>query len=257
MLTSSALVIVVMMLGPQSVTALPPCLLAGCPAALLYLCRWSRRANGSPLKPLKAKMRLVHACPSVTERLRRRFCTPQPVTQTESSSHHCTPASERGSDAAQEGQLDVEGREEEEWVYNRLVGWRDFEVLQPEIDYLKGAWRREAGRELRLSRHCDKRTLFSRAWTMLQAGPVRGPWLSESQSRLSTVTGPRGGVGGRCAAGIGYCLNHDAMYKWSVVMRIVRQLRRQRLLPAHNLTSVDIGGGSAPLQVRRLPPGLD
>ena len=33
-------------------------------------------------------------------------------------------------------------------------------------------------------------------------------------------------------------------------MRIVKELRHQHLLPTRSLTSVDIGGGSAPLQVR-------
>lgn len=57
-------------------------------------------------------------------------------------------------------------------------------------------------------------------------------------------------MGGMYVAGIGYCLNHDAMYKWAAIMRIVKELRHQHLLPTRSLTSVDIGGGSAPLQVR-------
>ena len=73
---------------------------------------------------------------------------------------------------------------------------------------------------------------------------VRGP-----PSHLTGLLG-RAGLGGKYVAGIGYCLNHDAMYKWAAIMRIVKALRRQRLLPTHNLISVDIGGGSAPLQVR-------
>ena len=47
---------------------------------------------------------------------------------------------------------------------------------------------------------------------------------------------------------IGYCLNHDAMYKWAVVMRTITLLQRRGTLPVEGLRAVDVGGGSAPLQ---------
>lgn len=69
--------------------------------------------------------------------------------QAECSSDYPVPAQacsrpSRAANADAKGGLQVGVRgewvgEDEEWVFNRLVSTRDFEILQPEIDYLKGA----------------------------------------------------------------------------------------------------------------------
>ena len=39
------------------------------------------------------------------------------------------------------GSREVGEDERAEWVFNRVVGWRDFDSLRPEVDYLTGVCR--------------------------------------------------------------------------------------------------------------------
>ena len=89
--------------------------------------------------------------------LRRRWCTTfshAPEIQKQRTNASCPEKSASST----------ETHEEQEWVFNRLVGLKDFDLLRPEIEYLTD---------------------------------------------------------------IGYCLNHDAMYKWAVIMRTISVLQQQ------------------------------
>ncbi len=89
--------------------------------------------------------------------LRRRWCTTlshAPEIQKQRTNASCP-----GKSASS-----TETHAEQEWVFNRLVGLKDFDLLRPEIEYLTD---------------------------------------------------------------IGYCLNHDAMYKWTVIMRTISVLQQQ------------------------------
>ena len=86
--------------------------------------------------------------------LRRRLCT---------SLSHAPRIQQQRTNASFPGKS-TQTHGEQEWIFNRLVGLKDFDLLRPEIEYLTD---------------------------------------------------------------IGYCLNHDAMYKWAVIMRTISVLQQQ------------------------------